>query len=144
MAESSAFKIPQEGVGTRTKVFVFILTVVTLLVGMALMFKIVKKFISPSRENFQMESTILPLAEKLEGAGLSQQAIAQYQKALKALPLNRQKKAEISFKVATLYNAKGNCQQAVEWYFKTQIMAPEFARQNQVDSLIQPCLTRLK
>ena len=59
---------------------------------------------------------------KLEAAGVVEEAVNNYQKYLELEGGSHQSKAKIAFSVASMYEASGKYEKALDWYYKVEIL----------------------
>ncbi len=113
-----------EGVGRGVKIFVIVLTVVTVGAFAVFSLQLFSKMLSPSK-SAQWPNRLYDVAGKLERAGLKQQAIEQYQRYLEKAKVDLERRAEVSETIGALYRELGNCPEALVWFYQAELAAKE-------------------
>lgn len=139
---------PPGGVGLALKIVVGVLTLLILIGGVVLIGKIVQRLTgsapaADTAKTIHRESRFLPLAEKLEAAGLPGKAIEQYARFLDRDDVKPRVRAEVALKIAGLYRRLDNCRDALVWLYQVELADEIFYRNRNVQSEIDFCLTHL-
>lgn len=148
-------KIPITGVSLKIKVFVILLTVVTVVAFSVFFFKLVSKISSSARTASPVKATS-PAAEnswahelqivgdKLKKAGLKKEAIEQYSQFLQLTSVDSNTRAGVSRTVAELYVELGNCRQGLAWLYRAQVADPRAENMPALEAQIAACLKDVK
>lgn len=148
-------KIPTTGVSLKIKIFVILLTVLTVVAFSVFFFKLVSK-ISSSARTASPVKVASPVAEnswahelqivgdKLKKAGLKKEAIEQYSQFLHLTSVDSNTRAGVSQTVAELYVELGNCRQALVWLYRAQVAGPEAEQMLALETQIAACLKDIK
>ena len=117
--------IPTAGVSLPIKVAVIGLTVVTVVAFGVFAYMLAKKLAGPPVDSKQWNTRLVAVAEKLEEAGLPQQALQQYEKFLEHTKIDLEIRSRVSHKVGDLYIQQGNCKEALSWLYQSQAAFPK-------------------
>lgn len=136
--------IPTAGVSLPIKVAVIGLTVVTVIAFAVFAVMLAKKLAGSPPDSKPWTDRLVSVAEKLEEAGLPQQALQQYEKFLESPKIDLETRARVSHKVGELYIQGGNCEQALAWLYQSQAAFPDAPWADEVNQRIGNCLTKIK
>ncbi|MGP0629529.1 hypothetical protein ACTRW9_07465 [Nitrospina sp. 32_T5] len=148
----SAFQIPTEGVSTKLKAFVIVLTVITF-VAFGIFTAMLFKKSMPSEEETAAQapsgSTVwstqaLTVAEKLRDSGLYEQAVIQYEAYLENPNLNLETRSNVAYIMGGLYMELGNCGEALVWFFHSEVAVKDAPWSEDRNKRIDGCLHQLK
>jgi len=136
--------IPTAGVSLPIKVAVIGLTLVTVVAFGVFALMLAKKLAGPPADSKLWNNRLVTVAEKLEEAGLPQQALQQYEKFLEHPKINLETRSRVSHKVGELYIQQGNCKQALSWLYQSQAAFPKAPWTQEVNQKIGNCLAKIK
>ena len=136
--------IPTAGVSMPIKVAVIGLTVVTVVAFGVFAVMLAKKIVGPPADPKLWNNRLVPVAEKLEEAGLPKQALQQYEKFLEHPKIDLETRSRISHKVGELYTQQGNCKEALSWLYQSQAAFPNAPWTQEVNQKIGNCLGKIK
>jgi len=136
--------IPTAGVSMPIKVAVIGLTVVTFVAFGVFALMLAKKIAGPPADSKPWNNRLVPVAEKLEEAGLPKQALQQYKKFLEHPKIDLETRSRISHKVGELYIQQGNCKEALSWLYQSQAAFPNAPWTQDVNQKIGNCLGKIK
>jgi hypothetical protein len=148
-------KIPTTGVSPTVKIFVIILTVVTIVAFSVFFFKLVSKFSSSAKTSSPVKVTspvaanswaheLKIVGDKLKKAGLKKEAIEQYSQFLQYTSVDSDTRAGISQAVAELYMELGDCRQGLVWLYRAQVTGPEAEQMRALETQIAACLKEVQ
>ncbi len=126
------------------KVAVIGLTVVTVVAFGVFTFMLAKKLAGPPADSKLWNNRLVPVAEKLEEAGLPKQALQQYEKFLDHPKVDLETRSRVSHKVGELYIQQGNCREALSWLYQSQAAFPNAPWTQEVNQKIGNCLGKIK
>tara|TARA_B100000686_G_C16757286_1_gene956362 strand:+ start:1226 stop:1666 length:441 start_codon:yes stop_codon:yes gene_type:complete len=131
-------------VSPRLKAAVIGLTVLTCIAGIIFFILFYQRVFS-SFGGASWGNRLLAVAEKLENDGLSEQSIQIYQRFLDQNNPNYKTRAQISIKLAILYNhLQNNCADTLSWLYEAEAADPkEFAQNQNAKNLFEICKKRL-
>lgn len=141
--------IPTDGVSKKLKIFVIILTVLTLLTFIALFNKlannqpIFQKKVSAVQEpvsNSHLSNEYQEVGMRLINSGLKKQAIDQFIKVWEIQKADRTERAEAAQTVGRLYADLDNCPEALVWLFRAEALDSEKILTSPIDA----CLAKVK
>ncbi len=132
---------PSEGVGRGVKIFVILLTVVTVAAFAVFSLQLVSKMLSPSKAA-SWPNRLYEVAGKLQEAGLKQQAVQQYIRYLETAKVDLARRAAVSETIGALYREMDNCPEALVWFYSAQVAAQQPGETLQ--SHIAACLKTLR
>jgi hypothetical protein len=133
----------KDGVSPAIKIFVIILTIVTVLAFIVLAFKLVSKITSSAIEKpWALELRVV--GDKLKEAGLHRQAIAQYAKFIEYEDIDLKTRSKVSQTMGELYQTLGNCGSALVWFYKAEVAGPAPTDKTTLDFQIATCLAEVK
>lgn len=133
----------QDVVSPAIKIFVIGLTVITFIAFCIFMYLLITKFFSFSQSE-TWDKQLIQLGDRLKSKGFREEAIAQYEKFLEGQKIDPSIRAEVSHSIGKLYEEKGDCRQALVWFFQVELANPETARKKNISSEITTCLTQVK
>jgi hypothetical protein len=150
-------KIPINGVSLKIKVFVILLTVITVVAFSVFFFKLVSKISSSAKSSSSFKTSspakvASPVAEdswahelqivgdKLKKAGLKKQAIEQYSQFLQYTSVDPKTRSQVSQTVAELYIELGDCREALVWLYRAQVAGPSTEQKPVLEMQIDSCL----
>ena len=133
----------QDGVSPTIKIFVIGLTVITFMAFCIFMYVLVTKFFSFS-QSATWDKQLIEVGDRLKQEGFREEAITQYEKFLEGKKINPSIRAEVSYSIGKLYQEKGNCRQALAWFFQVEVAHQETARKKNIRSEITNCLIEVK
>ena len=134
---------PKDGVSPAIKIFVIILTVITLVAFAVFFYKVVGKVTSSSKDKpwaLQLKN----VGDKLKEAGLKKQAVAQYTIFLEHEDVDLKTRALVSQTLGELYIKLGDCGSALVWLYQAQVAGPGPADNETLESQIATCLKEVK
>ena len=82
------------------------------------------------------------LANRLKGAGLTVQAIREYEQYVKTSPLDRKQVANISYTIGKMHMETGQYEKALSWFYRVEIADAQTQLKSEVNSKIISCLER--
>ena len=137
---------PKDGVSRKLKIVVLSLSVVICLVFFLLIGKLAETmfFDSPSPEASHWKSQLLEVGNKLQNAGLPEQAIGQYIKYLDQPGIVPRSRAKVSRAVGKLYIQLGNCREALVWLYRSEATQPAKTREAGLNKEIDFCLHQVQ
>jgi len=133
----------QAGVNKPIKIFVIVLTIITFIAFVIFAFLLLNKIFSSSGTK-SWDKQLLQVGDRLKNEGLREEAIAQYKQFLSGKKIDRAARAEVSYSIGTLYKEKGNCRQALVWFFQAELADAATSRKNNINSEIADCRRQLK
>lgn len=141
--------LPTAGVSTKLKLFVIVLTVLTVGAFGIFTAMLVKKSTSSSREPEQKQRVvwdqqILTVAEKLRDAGLYDQALVQYEKYLQNPAVDLKTRSQVAYIMGGLYMEMGNCGEALAWLYQSEAALSSAPWTEDRNQRIDGCLHQLK
>ena len=147
MTSQTSEKIPTDGVSKKLKVFVLLLTAVTLMALVAVFTKLAMK----PRGQAKVESTSPTLNQSLSdeysavgtrlmNSGLREQALDQFVAVWEMQEVGSPKRAKAAQTVGRLYADLGNCQEALVWLFRAEAADSTLPLQPLMDS----CLAKIR
>ena len=107
------------------------------------MYLLVTKFFSFS-QSATWDKQLIEVGDRLKQEGFREEAITQYEKFLEGKKINPSIRAEVSYSIGKLYQEKGNCRQALTWFFQVEVAHQETARKKNIRSEITNCLIEVK
>jgi hypothetical protein len=140
-----------DGVSKKLKIFVIILTAVTLIALVALFTKFASKqpLRPKNRSAIQkpLSSPVLlaeykEVGERLMNAGLKEQAIDQFIKVWEMATTDTMERANAAQKVGQLYVDLNNCQEAMVWLFRAEVL--DINQALPLQPLIDSCLSKIR
>ena len=147
MANESPDIIPTEGVSKKLKVFVLILTAVTLAAFVALFTKLIAKSSIPKKTEIEgpvsspdLIAEYHAVGTRLMNAGLAVQAIDQFIKVWELQKVQSTDRAKAAQTVGELYAKLGNCEEALLWFFRAEVSDSTLPIQPMIDS----CLAKIR
>jgi hypothetical protein len=150
-------KIPTAGVSLKIKVFVILLTIVTVVAFSVFFFKLVSKIASSAKTSSSLKTSsptkvtspeaqdlwtheLQIVGDKLKSAGLKKQAIEQYAQFLQYTSVDSKTRSQVSQTVAELYVELGDCREALVWLYRAQVAGPSVERRTALETQINTCL----
>ena len=128
---STPEKVPADGVSKKLKVFVLLLTAVTLMALVAVITKLAikprgqaKATSSPSISNQSIRDEYNAVGTRLMNSGLKMQAIDQFIALWEMQKVGSPERAKAAKTVGSLYADLGNCQEALVWLFRAEAADP--------------------
>ena len=103
-----------------------------------------KKLAGPPADSKLWNTRLVAVAEKLEEAGLPQQALQQYEKFLDHPKVDLETRSRVSHKVGELYIQQDNCREALAWLYQSQAAFPSAPWVQEVNQKIGICLEKIK
>lgn len=82
------------------------------------------------------------LAAKLKSAGLTVQALREYEQYAQRPPLDRRAYANLCYTIGKMHMDAGAYEQALAWFYRVEIADPNTALKNELGSHIVACLER--
>ncbi len=147
MTKQSPEIIPTEGVSKKLKVFVLVLTAITLMAFVALFTKLVTKTsitqkpgIEVPAPNQGLITEYQTVGTRLMEAGLAEQAIDQFIKVWEMQKTRSSDRAKAAQTVGELYAKLGNCQESLIWLFRAEVSDSTLPIQPLIDS----CLAKIR
>ena len=146
MSEESKM-IQGEGVSRKLKIFVIILTAVTIMAFLALFTKLASKQIAP-RKNATLKPSINnglsyeyeKVGTRLMNSGLRERAIDQFIRVWELQKFGSTERTRAAKTIGRLYAELGNCQEALVWLFRAETSDSE----KQLTPLIDTCLAKIR
>ena len=150
---------PEPGVSLKVKIFVIFLTLATIVVFSAVLFRLVTKFTSSSTEVKELKNSeeisspekiqtwaqhLRIVGDKLLKAGLKEKAIEQYANFLQHANMDSKTRAEVSQTLGNLYAELGDCGNALVWFYQAEVAGPDPSRLATLESQIDTCLKEVK
>ena len=133
----------KDGVSPAIKIFVILLTLVTVVAFIVLAVKLVSKITSSAKvKPWALELRVV--GNKLKDAGLYRQAAGQYEKFLDYERIDLKTRAEVSQTIGELYKTLGDCGSALVWFYQAEVAGPAPADKENLDSQIAVCLNEVK
>jgi len=142
--------IPTAGVSRKLKIFVIVLTVVTIGAFGIFTAMLVKKSASTSENNPEpaaeamWDKQVLTVAEKLRDAGLHDQALTQYEKYLENPAVDLETRSNVAYIIGGLYMEMGNCGEAMAWFYHSEVAQARAPWTEDRNRRIDGCLNQLK
>ncbi|MEC7641099.1 MAG: hypothetical protein VYC17_02985, partial [Nitrospinota bacterium] len=90
------------------------------------------------------DKQLIQIGDRLKNEGLQEEAIAQYEKFLEGPKIDPSLRAKVSHSIGRLYQEKGNCRQALVWFFQVELAHPQTAREKNLGAQIDFCLQQIK
>ncbi|GJL78415.1 MAG: hypothetical protein NPINA01_14040 [Nitrospinaceae bacterium] len=145
---------PDSGVSLKIKVFVILLTIVTVIAFSAFFLRLIIKFSSSAKtsssekvssqvieESWHQELQVV--GDKLKKAGLRKQAIEQYSEFLQRARVDSKTRAQVSETIGELYVELGDCRAGLAWFYRAQAAGPDAGRVQGLESQIAACLKEI-
>jgi len=134
---------PKDGVSPAIKIFVIILTVITLVAFAVFFYKVVGKVTSSSKDK-PWALHLQMVGDKLKEAGLNRQAVTQYTKFLEHEDVDLKTRALVSQTLGELYVTLSDCGEALVWFYQAELAGPDPADKETLVSHIAACLKEVK
>ncbi len=134
---------PADGISPALKKGIIGFTAITVLIFGVFGTLLIKKLLGSGKDTKLENHEILTVAEKLQEAGLEEQALAQYEKFLALPGIGRETRARISFDTGKLYLKLDNCPEGLVFFFQSQTILPKAPWAAELTSHIDHCLNRL-
>ena len=139
-------KIPDDGVSRKLKAGVYILTGITLFAFVAFFTKLItKENVSKTQKKILIDPKISELnkaGERLQQAGLIEQALDQYIEIWQLENSNSSTRAVAASIAGKLYLKLGNCKEGLVWLFRSEAANPE--NTTELQPLIDTCIAKEK
>lgn len=132
-----------DGVSPALKIFVFILTSISIGLLLLLFFKLMGKGLSFSKKT-DGGSQLEMVANRLNKEGLSEQAIEQYKNFLNQPKIGQGKRSQVSRIIAELYFKVGSCPDTLAWFIQSEMADPDAPLSDNNKSQIASCKKQLK
>lgn len=133
--------LPSEGVSPGIKIFVLILTLVTIAAFALFFIKLFGKMGGAARA--PGPAPWLQVAQALESAGLKEQAAEQYALYLKTAKMDRATRARVSLTLGRLHAGEGDCARALPWLLHAELSAGDAALGDTARGLARKCEAKL-
>ena len=147
MTNSTSEKIPADGVSKKLKVFVLLLTAVTLMALVALFTKLAVKPLGQAKatssapiSNQSLSDEYNAVGTRLMNFGLKVQAIDQFIAIWEIQKVGSLERAKAAKTVGRLYADLGNCHEALVWLFRAEAADTTLPLQPLMDS----CLAKIR
>lgn len=140
-----------DGVSKKLKMFVIILTAITLIALVALFTKLASKPpLHPKKVSTAQKPLSSPVllaeykevGERLMNAGLKEQAIDQFIRVWEMETTDTMERAKAAQKVGQLYVDLDNCQEALLWLFRAEVL--DLNQALPLQPLIDSCLSKIR
>ena len=132
----------KNGLSSKIKIPIIILTLITLCAMGALFIKIAYS-VSSSEKQSDSYQYLLKVGDKLRNKGLHEQAIDQYIKYLEKTKINTSPRAFVAHTVGELYMELSNCQEALVWLFQAEEAEKTYHRTDELKKHIDTCSTKI-
>jgi hypothetical protein len=134
-------KTPEDGVSGKLKAVVYILTGITLLAFVTFFIKLQTKISTPSQQEKSSANTprvqeLEKTGERLQQAGLHEQALDQYIEIWTLGNNTASTRAKAAATAGRLYLELGNCKEALVWLFRSEAAAPDESLQPLIDTCV--------
>ena len=140
-------KVPEDGVSKKLKVFVLLLTAVTLMALVAVFTKLAMKPAGKAKtvssapiSNQSLSDEYNSVGTRLMNSGLKIQAIDQFIAVWEIQQVGSPERAKAAKTVGSLYADLGNCQEALVWLFRAEVADSTLPLQPLMDS----CLAKIR
>ena len=143
MDSSNSPNSPTDGVSTKVKFLVIMLTVVTICAFGWFFLKLFQKMGSP-KAKIEWSEEWLVVGQRLQNAGLKKQAAEHYTHYLKSAKMNRNLRAEVSLTAGQLYIDLEDCENALPWLYHSELATEVSPKKETVTAQIQHCENKLK
>ena len=142
---SSGSEPPVQGISPNLKRGILIFSIFTVLAFGVFGTLLIKKLLSRSTgETSPRNHELLTVAERLESAGLYDQALGQYEKFLNANESNPKLRAEAAYKAGKLYVKLDNCRDGLVLLFHSQAIQADAPWTDDLNATTDACIARLK
>ena len=139
---------PDDGVSSKIKIFVILLTIITVVAFIAFFFKLISKFSSPTKIStpdnpVSRAQELRIVGDKLKKAGLKKLAIEEYIKFLQRAEADSKTRAEVSQTLGEIYAELEDCRQGLVWFYRAQVAGPDSSSKDALESQIDACLKEI-
>ena len=135
---------PNKGLSNKIKVPIIILSFLTLCALAALFFKLANTVTADPAEKEDSAQYLRAVGDKLNDAGLQEQAIEQYIKFLDKTESDKNTRAQVAHTVGELYMQLSNCREALVWLFQAETAGPTYSRTDELKQQTDNCLNQIK
>ena len=132
----------KNGLSSKIKIPIIILTLITLCAMGALFIKIAYS-VSSSEKQSDSYQYLLKVGDKLRNKGLHEQAIDQYIKYLEKTKINTASRAMVAHTIGQIYMELSNCQEALVWFFQAEEEEATYHRADELKKHIDTCLATI-
>ena len=132
----------KNGLSSKIKIFIIILTLITLCAMGALFIKIAYS-VSSSEKLSDSYQYLRNVGDKLRNEGLHEQAIDQYIKYLEKTKIKNPSRAMVAHSVGELYMELSNCEEGLTWLFQAEEAGATYHRADELKKHIDACSAKI-
>lgn len=132
----------KNGLSSKIKIPIIILTLITLCAMGALFIKIAYS-VSSSEKLSDSYQYLRNVGDKLRNEGLYEQAIDQYIKYLEKTKIKNPSRAVVAHSVGELYMELSNCEEGLTWLFQAEEAGATYHRADELNKHIDACSAKI-